>query len=189
MKKWMWISIFILIIFLLFCQKQTREEQASLEKPQDAEKIASIAQEVDNKTSLAISNFAEGKVGEGANLMLDAILLTRPSGSWPDNFENSILAAKEQFQEGNIQKGVELISDALQLMKPSTDIPVEKAKKEPEDVEKVQEKDEPSRIAPIAGIMRDKILAAREQFKEGNADKGVILILEALQLFSPRSNS
>lgn len=81
MKKWMWISIFILIIFLLFCQKQTREEQASLEKPQDAEKIAFIAREVDNKTSLAISNFAEGKVDEGANLLLDAILLTRPSGS------------------------------------------------------------------------------------------------------------
>jgi len=184
----MWISIFILIIFLLFCQKQTREEQASQEKPQDAEKIAFIAQEVDNKTSLAISNFAEGKVDEGANLLLDAILLTRPSGSWPDNFENSILTAKEQFQEGNIQKGVELISDALQLIKPATDIPIEKAKKEPKDTEKVQKKDDPARIAPIAEIMRDKILAAREEFKEGRADNGVILILEALQLISPRSD-
>lgn len=181
----MWISIFILIIFLLFCQKQTREEQASLEKPQNEEKISSIAQEVENKTSLAISNFAEGKVDEGANLLLDVILLTRPSGSWPDNFENSILAAKEQFQEGKIQKGVELISDSLQLIKPATDIPKEKAKKEPKDVEQVQKKDE---IAPVAKLIRDKILAAREEFKEGNADKGVILILEALQLFSPRSN-
>lgn len=188
MKKWIWITIFILIIFLLFCQKQAREEQASLEKAQDAEKIASIAQEVDNKTSLAISNFEEGKVDEGANLLLDAILLTRPGGSWPGNFENSILTAKEQFQEGNIQKGVELISDALQLIRPATDIPIEKAKKEPKDVERVQKKDEPAHIAPIAEIMRDKILAAREEFKEGNADKGVILILEALQLFSPRSN-
>jgi hypothetical protein len=185
MKKWMWISIFILIIFLLFCQKQTREEQASLEKPQGAEKISSIAQEVENKTSSAISSLAEGKVDEGANLLLDAILLTRPSGSWPDNFENSILTAKEQFQEGKIQKGVELISDALQLMKSTTNISLEKAKK---DAEKVQKKDEPARIAPIAEIMRDKILAACEEFKEGNADKGVILILEALQLFSPRSN-
>lgn len=184
----MWISIFILIIFLLFCQKQTREGQVSLDKPQNEEKISSIAKEVENKTSSAISNFAEGKVDEGANLLLDAILLTRPSGSWPDNFENSILTAKEQFQEGKIQKGVELISDALQLMKSTTDISLEKAKKDPKDAEKVQKKDEPARIAPIAEIMRDKILAAREQFKEGNADKGVILILEALQLFSPRSN-
>ena len=189
MKKWIWIAIFVLIIFLLFCQKQTKEEQAGLEKPQDTEKVASIAEEVENKTSLAISNFAEGKVDEGANLLLDAILLTRPSGSWPGNFENSILTAKERFQEGNIQKGVELISDALQLIKPATDIPVEKAKKGPKDVEQVQKKDEPARIAPIAEIMRDKILAAREEFKEGNADKGVILILEALQLFSPRSSN
>ncbi len=36
--------------------------------------------------------------------------------------------------------------------------------------------------------MRDKILSARKEFKERNADKGVILILEALQLFAPRSN-
>ena len=43
MKKWMWISIFILIIFLLFCQKQTREEQASLEKPQNEDKMSTIA--------------------------------------------------------------------------------------------------------------------------------------------------
>lgn len=188
MKKWMWISIFILIISLLFCQKQTREEQASLEKPQDAEKMSSIAQEVENKTSSAISSLAEGKVDEGANLLLDAILLTKPSGSWPGNFENSILAAKEQFQEGKIQKGVELISDALQVMKSTTDMPKEKVNQDPKDAEKVQKKDESARIAPIAEIMRDKILAAREQFKEGNADKGVILILEALQLFSPRSN-
>lgn len=184
----MWISIFILIIFLLFCQKQTREGQVNSEKPQSEEKISSIAKEVENKTSSAISNLAEGKVDEGANLLLDAILLTRPRGSWPGNFENSILTAKEQFQEGKIQKGVELISDALQLMKSTTDISLEKAKKDPKDAEKVQKKDEPARIAPIAEIMRDKILAAREEFKEGNADKGIILILEALQLLSPRSN-
>lgn len=81
-----------------------------------------------------------------------------------------------------------MISDALQLIKPATDIPIEKAKKEPKDTEKVQKKDEPARIAPIAEIMRDKILAAREEFKEGKADNGVILILEALQLISPRSD-
>jgi len=188
MKKWIWISIFILLIFLLFCQKQTREERASLEKPQDTEKIASIAQEVETKTSLAISNFAEGKVDEGANLLLDAILLTRPSGSWPDNFENSILTAKKQFQEGNIQKGVGLISDALQLIKPATDMPKEKTEEEPKDVEQIQTKDEPSQIAPIAKLIRDKISAARGEFKDGNADKGVILILESLLLISPRSN-
>ena len=189
MKKWMWISIFILIIFLLFCQKQTREEQVSLEKPQDAEKIASVAQEVNNKIQSAISSLTEGKVDVGANLLLDVVLLTRLSGSWPGNFENSILTAKEQFKEGKIQKGVELISDALQVMKSTTDMPKEKVNQDPKDAEKVQKKDEPARIAPIAEIMRDKILAAREQFKEGNADKGVILILEALQLFSPRLNN
>jgi hypothetical protein len=188
MKKWIWISIFILLFFLLFCQKQTKEEPASLEKPREPEKISSIAEEVENKTSSAISSLTEGKVDEGANLLLDAVLLTRPSGSWPDNFENSILEAKEQFQEGNIQKGVELVADALQLMKSATDIPKEKTEEESKDVEQVQTIDEPSQIAPIAKLIRDKISAAREEFKDGNADKGVILILEALQLFSPRSD-
>ena len=188
MKKWIWISIFILLIFLLFCQKQTREERASLEKPKEPEKISSVAQEVENKTSSAISSLTEGKVDEGANLLLDAILLTRPSGSWPENFENSILEAKKQFQEGNIQKGVGLISDALQLMKSTTDMPKEKTEEEPKDVEQIQTKDEPSQIAPIAKLIRDKISAARGEFKDGNADKGVILILESLLLISPRSN-
>jgi hypothetical protein len=188
MKKWIWISIFILLIFLLFCQKQTKEEPANPEKPQNVEKIAPIAQEIDKKASLAISNLAEGKVDEGASLLLDAVLLSRPSGSWPGHFENSILKAKEQFKEGNIQKGVVFISDALQLMKPSIDMPKEKTEEEFKDAEKMQKRDEPSQTAPIAKLIRDKISAAREEFKDGNADKGIILILEALQLFSPRSD-
>jgi len=183
MKKWMWISIFILLIFVLFCQKQNKEETAILEKSQQTEKISPVAKEIENKIQSAISSLAEGKVDEGANLLLDAVLLTRPSGSWPDNFENSILEAKEQFQDGNIQKGVELISDALQLMKSATDIAKEKAKEETKESEQVQEKDE---LAPIAELIKDKILKARKEFKEGDADKGVILLLESLLLFSPR---
>lgn len=188
MKKWMWVSIFVILIFLIFCQQQKEEEPATLEKPQEKEKISSIAKEVNNKIQSAISSLAEGKVDEGANLLLDVILLTRPGGSWPGNFENSILEAKEQFQGGNIQQGVELISDALKLMIPAAEASKEKVKEESKDVEQEQKKNEPARIAPIAEIMRDKILAAREQFKGGNTDKGVILILESLLLFGPRSN-
>lgn len=183
MKKWMWISIFILLIFLLFCQKQNQEQPASIENPQEPEKISSIAQEIENNIQSAISSLAEGKVDEGANLLLDAVLLTRPSGSWPDNFENSIQEAKEQFQDMNIQKGVELISDALQLMKPAPETTKEKAKEETKEIKQVQKRDKP---APVAQLIRDKILRARKEFKEGNADKGVILLLESLLLFSPR---
>ena len=182
MKKWMWITILVLLIILFSCQKQKKEELASLEKDQKKEEIFPVAQEVENKILSAIGNFEKGKASEGADSLLDAILLTKPNEYMPEGFENKILLAREQFQHGNYGKAGELISEALLLIKSESDVADKKEKKEPKSVEHIQRKDEPS---PVAELVRNKILAAREEFKKENADKGVILLLESLQYLSP----
>ncbi len=185
MKKWMWITILVLLIILLSCKKQNRGELTSLEKAQKKEEIFQVAQEVDNKILSALGNFEKGKASEGADSLLEAILLTKPSEYMPEGFENKILSAKEQFQHGNYGKAGELISEALLLIKSGSDITDTKDKKETESVEHIQKKDEPS---PVAELVRNKILAAREEFKKGNTDKGVILLLESLQYLGPRKD-
>jgi radical SAM superfamily enzyme YgiQ (UPF0313 family) len=186
MKEWMLIPILILLIILLSCQKQNKEELSSLEKPQEQEKeeIFPVAQEVEKKLVGAIENLQKGKVADGAGLLLEATLMVKPGEYWPDEFENTILLAKEQFQNGNLKKGIDLSSEALLLINPLADMPDEEVKEEPMEAEQAQKKDEPS---PVAEIFRDKILLAKEEFKKGNAENGVILILEAFQLLSPRS--
>ena len=178
MKNWLWIAILIVLIILLSCQK--KQEPVSVEKPEDTEKIYPISQEVDNKISSAVTNLAEGKAVEGAQLLLDAVLLTKPSEYMPEGFEEKILMAKDQFQSGDMGNALESISDALLLVKLPADTTA--VKEEPKKAEQVPEREE---VPPIAELIRGKILAAREQFKEGKADKGVVLILESLLLFAP----
>lgn len=98
MKKWIWIPILIILFILLSCQKKNTEEQFP------------IAQEVENKILSAMDVLKEGDADKGAELLLDAILLTKPSAHMPEGFENKIISAKNQFQGGDIDKGVELIS-------------------------------------------------------------------------------
>ena len=74
------------------------------------------------------------------------------------------------------------------IYKASADLPGEKDKEQRTDIEQAQKKEEPSQIAPIAQLMRGKILSAMDEFKKGNADKGVIFILESLQLLGPQTD-
>ena len=185
MKKWIWIAILVLLVILFSCQKQNKEEQASLEKAQKKEEIYPVAQEVENKILSAIGNFEKGKASEGADSLLDAILLTKPSEYMPEGLENKILLAKKQFQHGNYSKAGELISEALLLTRSGPDLADKKEKKDLESVEHTQRKEKPS---PVAELVRNKILAAREEFKKGNADKGVVLLLESLQLLGPKTD-
>lgn len=182
MKKWIWIPILIIIILLLGCQKQDKEESTSLDPSKEKEEIYPVAQEVQAKILASLDNLEQGNVAQGAGLLLEAVLLTRPSEDMPPGFEDKIKEAKEQFQRGNFKEGVELVSGARLLIKPETDM-LEKKEKEYLGAEQALEKDE---IAPIAEIFRNKILAAQDQFKKGSADEGVLLILEALQLLAPR---
>jgi len=166
MKNWVLIAVLILIIILFSCQK--KQESTS---------------EVENNISLAVANLSEGKVAEGAQLLLDAVLLTRPSEYMPEGFEDKVLMAKNQFRSGNMGNALESVSDALLLVKPPSGTTAEKDIELPKEAEQVEKTEE---IAPIAELVRNKILAAREQFQKGNADKGAVLILESLLLLGPR---
>jgi hypothetical protein len=42
-------------------------------------------------------------------------------------------------------------------------------------------------MAPLAEVVKAKIAEAEDSFKEGKVDQGVISILEALQLFAPKT--
>jgi len=188
MKKSILIAILILIIILLSCQKQKKGEQTVLEKAKGKEESYQIAAEIGNNLLTALDQLEKGNVDKGAELLLDAVLLSRPSENMPQGFENKILATKVQFQQRNYAEAVELISEALLIFETSADLPGEKDKEERTSIEQAQKKEEPSQIAPTAEIMRSKILSAMDEFKKGNADKGVILILESLQLFAPKTD-
>ena len=185
MKKWIWIAILVLLAILFSCQKQNKEELASLDKMQKKEEIYPVAQEVENKILSAIGNVEKGKSSEGAISLLEAILLTKPGEYMTEGFENKILSAKEQFQQGNYGKAGELISDTLLLIKSGSYVADKKENKDPKSIEHTQRMDEPS---PVAELVRNKILAAREEFKKGNADKGIELLLESLQYLGPRTD-
>lgn len=185
MKKWMLIPLMILIVLLLItCQKQKSEKQGVLDQPQE-EKIARIAQEIENKVSMAMENLAQNKIGEGSNLLLDVILLAKPRAQMPDDLEDKILAAKEQFQSGNISEGADLASEALLIFKTAKEIATETDEEKPAELEQEPETEEPF---PIAEKVRASILSAKEEFKKGEADNGIILILESLSLFAPHKN-
>ena len=188
MKKWIFIAILILIIILLSCQKQKEGEQTVLEKTTGKEESYQIAERIGTNLLTALDQLEKGNIDKGAELLLSAVLLSRPSENMPEGFENKILAAKVQFQQRNYAEAGELITEALLIFKTSADIPSEKDKKQRTDVERSQKKEEPPQIAPIAELTRGKILAAIEEFKKGNVDKGVILILESLQLFGAKTD-
>ena len=56
-----------------------------------------------------------------------------------------------------------------------------------DDVSKSQEKQQTEKIAPIAQIFANMMSSAKDEFKKGDADSGVIKILQALQLMTPRT--
>jgi hypothetical protein len=188
MKKWMLIAILIIIIILLSCQKQNTEEPTVLEKANRKEESYPIAAEIGSNLLTALGQLEKGNIAKGAELLLDAVLLTRPSENMPQGFESKILGSKFKFQQRNYTEAVELITEALLIFKTSADLPGEKDKEVRTDIEQAQKNDESSQIAPIAELMRSKILSAIDEFKKGNADKGVIFILESLQLFGPKTD-
>ncbi|TET19571.1 MAG: hypothetical protein E3J76_06580 [Candidatus Aminicenantes bacterium] len=188
MKKWILIAILILIIILLSCQKQNIEEPAVLEKAKEREESYPIAEKIRTNLLTALDQLEKGNIDKGTELLLDAVLLTSPSENMPEGFENKIFASTDQFQQKNYTEAVELVTEALLIFKAGADLPGEKDKEERTDIGQAQKKEELSQIAPLAELMRSKILSAMDEFKIGNADKGVILILESLQLFAPKTD-
>jgi len=183
MKKWMWIPIIILLIILLSCQKQNKQEPEVSEKARKEENIAPVGETVRENMLTAMEELKAGKAGQGAQLLLESVLLVKPKENFPKGFESKIFRAKEQFQSGDFNKGSELISEALDIFRSATALPQEKAVEKSSDLEPVQREEA---AFPIAANIRNNILSAMELFREGNADTAIVLILESLLLFSPR---
>ena len=185
MKKWIWIPIIILLIILLSCQKQNKQEPEASEKAQKEENIAPVGETVRENLLTAMEELKAGKAGQGAQLLLETVLLVKPKENFPKGFENKIFRAKEQFQSGGFNKGAEFISEALDIFKSATASPQGNAVEKSSGLEQVQSDE----VAfPITEKIRNNILRAMELFREGNADKGIVLILESLLLFSPRED-
>ncbi len=172
MKKWLWVPILVILFFLFCCKNQDKAGQENVVTQSGSEAFAAIAQKVKTNLDLAVENLAQGQVGDGARLLLDSVLLVKPHDQWPAGFADDVSTAKEHFASGNIPDALGCVSKALDLIKPS-------------------ENDEPSvesgEIASVASLMKEKISEVKEEFEKGNADKGVILILESLQLLAPKT--
>lgn len=171
MKKWLWVPILVILLFLFCCQKQDRAEQTVVETESGGEGIAAIAQTVETNLDMAIENLEKGQLSEGTGILLDSVLLVKPLDQWPEGFVDNVSTAKEHFAGGNFPDAVGYVSKALNLIK------------QPVDTDRSTESSE---IAPVAAIMKGKIAKAKEEFNKGNVDQGVFTILEALQLFAPR---
>lgn len=184
MKKWVVFSVlaFLLILFTS-CQKQSNEKVSEPEKPVQSGKITPVAQSLEDMIDTAVVSLQKGEVTKGVELLLDGILLIKPRENWPNGFVNNIFLAKEHVQSGNLPLFTEDISEALSLLQPPEDKSDEGAKETSIETEQEQKETEP---APVAQIFASMISSAREEFKKGNADSGVIKILEALQLIAPR---
>lgn len=129
-------------------------------------------QKVEAKISSALEYFKSGKAGDGYQAVMDAILLTAPYSKLPTEVGGNVLAAKEYLKEGlPLNIGIKLIRDAYDLIK------VEKAATE--------RPGEPGYCPPVAEMLREKLLAAREELNSGNAGKVVRLLLEGLLLITP----
>ena len=183
MKKWILFSVlvFLLIIFMS-CQKQLDEGVAKSQEKLQAEKIAPIALSLEDVIDTAVMNFQNGEMTEGVSLLLDGILLVKPKERWPDGFVATLSTAKEQFQKGNLPDFGKSISDSLLLIQPvHVDSEEEAADSSNTQFQKPQE----AKPAPIALIFTNMLSTAMDEFKKGDADCGVIKILQALQLMTP----
>lgn len=177
MKKWWLIPILILFVILIACKAKKSGETAE-------EVIDSIAQQIATNIQSAQEELASGNVSEGAGLLLDAVLLTRSSERWPEGFEEKLADAKKQFQGSNLKDGVGSITEALELFKANTELLEELDKQKPKQTGEAQTEEAPARIAEF---IKNNLNSALEKFKEGDADRGVILILEALTIFAPKN--
>lgn len=171
MKKFIWIPVLLLFLILFSCQKKNKEDPFP------------VAQEVEDKINSSLNEIANGNIAEGAELLLDAILLTRPSEFMPEGFEDKIIAAKDQFHDGNFNEAVRTIHEALLIITSDEDLKGGKEKDVLSGEVYVQKEDE---VPSLAVIVKDKIMSAKAHFKEGEAEEGIELILEALSLFGPK---
>lgn len=185
MKKGIWVLFCIVVIIMISCQGQNKDVSGALEDTQQKEEVYAVAERINANILSAMDELKNGNVNEGADLLLEAILLTKPEEYMVEGFEKKILSARHQFQDRNIREGVKLVSEALLMLESGEEALEGKGKEELGKVEQIQQKDE---LPLIAEIVSQKISAAHQEFQKGKADKGVVLLLESIQLFGPHKD-
>lgn len=185
MKKGIGILFFVAIIIMVSCQGQNKDVSEALENTQQEEEVYAVAARINANVLSAMDELENGKVAEGAELLLEAVLLTKPEEYMVEGFEKKISSARHQFQDRNITEGVKLVSEALRMIESGEESLERKEKEKLEKVEQIQKMDEPPSVAEI---VKNKILAAQQKFQKGNADKGVVLLLESIRLFGPHKD-
>ncbi len=178
MNKWLWILLLAFFAVILLACKTERSESTPFES------VAPVAQQIATNIQTAQEKLAAGQVSEGAGLLLDSVLLARPRASWPAGFEEQLETAQEQFQASEFKDAVGSTTKALELFKASVSATEELGKPEAEEAENAQPKETP---AGVAGAVQKNLASAAEKFKAGDADGGIILILEALTVFAPKN--
>jgi len=158
LKKILWISLVVIISFILFACKQKEES------------FAPIAQQVALKLDAAVSQLSQGEIAFGIETLLDAIILTNPRGYISDDFDAKIREAKSEITKKNLESAFDLIRDARLLLISQENEPEKTDDTEPE---------------PVAEAVKTLILDAKDKFQEGKALQGVTSILDSLLLFKP----
>ena len=132
--------------------------------------VPPIAQQIADKIQTAIRNYKEDRVPEGATLLCDVVLMTRPRTSWPEGFAGAVDSARDSFQKAALSEGVGHVKRAIRIFKPDYSVSSGQGG---------------GSIGAIAQLILNKIEAAIENFKAGDADQAVLLIMESLALLSP----
>ena len=148
----------MLLVLVISTQGRTQEE------------IPPLGQRIAENIQQAVLNYKDNNVIEGAALLCDVVLMVRPRTSWPDCFTEAIEMAKDSFLKADFSQGVGSIKEAIMIFKPDYSTP---------------SSEKTAQAANIAQLTLDKIKSANENFKAGNADIAVLLILESLILLSP----
>lgn len=151
------VALLALFIFLSSCQKASFPTAVEAE-----EKIVSAKEQFKNNNN-----------EKGLYLILDAILLTLPHTDYPSDVEAKILMAKERFSNTNLldDEGFKSLWEAFKIIKP--------------DFEDFDKSGKPSAISSIAEHFESKLREAQDQIKEGNCEKVVVSLLEAILIIKP----
>ena len=181
MKKWIWIPILIILLIIFACQKQ--EETKGSVQQEVVEGIAPIAQGIEQRMSASLEQFEQGEVHAGVSLLFEVVEMTRPGESFPEGFLDMLSEARMDFQAGDYQGGVIQVTQARELFEASLEI---SPSTEADKTEVVEETKEDVQVAPVASMIKNKIESAREMFKQGDSDRGVIMIFEAIELLAPK---
>jgi HEPN domain-containing protein len=182
MKKWIWIPILIILLIVFACQKQEKAEEST--QKDVVEEIAPIAQGIEHRLTACLEQFEQGEVYAGVSFLLEVVEMTRPGESFPEGFLDMLSAAREDFQAGDYQEGVIQVAQAHEMFEASLRISPSSEADKTVFVEKTKED---AQVAPVAAMIKDKIEYAREMFKQGDADSGVIMIFEAIELLAPKT--